>query len=59
MIASIGRKNVVAARRKVGEAWKYVKEMESAECVARPRAAAPEAPAAMLGLFLLHKMRYF
>jgi len=28
MIASIGRKNVVAARRKVGEAWKYVKEME-------------------------------
>ena len=28
MIASIGRKNVVAAHRKVGEAWKYVKEME-------------------------------
>jgi len=28
MIASIGRKIVVSTHRKVGEAWRYVKEME-------------------------------
>lgn len=28
MLISIGKKNVIAARRKVGDAWKYVKEME-------------------------------